>query len=201
MIFLLNRVHSDLVNFRFETLYKNQKVQFDQFKSDGTVSFKSNDTFIAVDVDKKTDKQSERVLQGVFGFGENNGHIYYSGDENASCFNGMYYWTFELVNKTYTVYEVCLGRKGIYLCIYDGDELIAQISKNTKTKNNNNQYEIFSKKDVFELLSCICIFWDMLHFPPGSVHDFGKMNAWNRELREKYDGDFIKNVKNNFYGV
>lgn len=201
MIFILNRVHTDSIHFHFEAVYKNQKVSYAPFKSDQSKSFKSDDAFVAINTDAKTDKEATRVLQGVFGFGENNGHIYYTGDENASCFNGMYYWNFELVNKTYTVYEVCLGRKGIYLCVYDGDELIAQISKNTKTKHNNNQYEIFSKVADLNLLSCICIFWDMLHYPPDSIHDFGKMNAWNRALREKFDVDFIKDVKNNFYGV
>ena len=199
MIYTLTKKRTDPFSLYYEDIYQGDKTEYIPFRTDNTINFKSDNSFIAIDISKKTNEKADKLQQGVFCLNGENGHIFYSGDEGADYLNGMYFWTFETVNKIYTVYEVCLGRKGIYLCLYNGDELIAQISKDTKARGNCNQYDIYSKTSDKELFSYACIFWDTFNFPEDSIFDFGKMNTWNREIREKYDPNFIKNVKSNFY--
>ena len=46
------------------------------------------------------------------------GITYDCGERGTHFFNGIYYWTFELENEVYTVYEVGFGHRAIYYCVY-----------------------------------------------------------------------------------
>ncbi len=124
-------------------------------------------------------------------------HIYYCTKKGSNFINGIYYLELKYDDNIYKVYEVGLKRKGIYLCIYRNYELVAMVSKAIKTKHFSGFYEIYAKDDVpAEILLLFSSYWDIIRWAEvesSSVNH--SLNTWQKELKEKYDENFIPEIK------
>lgn len=123
--------------------------------------------------------------------------IYYCTKKGSNFINGIYYWELKHCNDVYRFYEVGLKKKGIYLCVYRNDELVAIVSKTMKTRHFSGSYEIYAKNDVsVEILLLFSSYWDItrwMEVESCSVNHV--LNTWQKELKEKHDENFILEIK------
>ena len=148
---------------------------------------------------KRTEKDGNETKQlaGEFTIPSGiKGEIYYCGRKGSNFLNGVYYWTFEVENQKFIAYEVGFGRKGIYLCIWKDNKLFAIVSKDVHTKRFESNYTIYSEDDMPLEMVCICsLFWDLSrYYPTSSAEEFHTLNTWQKELKNKFDADFIKRI-------
>lgn len=124
-------------------------------------------------------------------------YIYYCTKKGSNFINGIYYWELKYYNDVYKFYEVGLKRKGIYLCIYRNDELVAIVSKEMSTKHFSGKYAIYSKIDVpVEILLLFSLYWDITRWVDVESCSINhSLNTWQRELKEKFDESFISEIK------
>lgn len=123
--------------------------------------------------------------------------IYYCGKKGSNFLNGIYFWTFEMSNQIIEAYEVGFGRKGIYLCLWSDNTLIAIISKKLHNKNFESSYQIFAQSaDIMALMIIAASFWDITrYFVTTSSEEWHTLNTWQKELKNKYDPAFIPRIK------
>lgn len=124
------------------------------------------------------------------------GEMFYCGKKGSNFLNGIYFWAFRINNQEYLAYEVGFKRKGIYLCIWNNDQTLAIISKDTHTKHFESNYTVYAENGLSsELLSVCTLFWDLVrYYPSSSSEEYHTLNTWQRELRNKYDADFIARI-------
>ena len=134
---------------------------------------------------------------GTFSLDNITGDIFYCGKKGSNFLNGIYFWSFVLNNEIYNAYEVGFGRKGIYLCVWKNDQLIAVISKKIHTKNFESNYSIYAENcQNFELLIIISAYWDISrYFVSSSGEEWHTLYTWQKELKNKYDPEFIPKIK------
>lgn len=112
------------------------------------------------------------------------------------------YYEFTLENETYYGYEVGFGKKGLYLCIYKGEELIAIVQKNLKVVNFKDSYVAYLEDEKymsvvvpFSIYYDVTAYGDVMEWSTLSIKE-KRVNTTSKELRSKYDADFIKRVVN-----
>lgn len=104
-------------------------------------------------------------------------------------------------DETYFLYEVGFGGKGLFLCIYRGDELIAIAEKELTVRNYKDSYTVYaSSADDLKVLVPMIIQYDLTAY--GDVMELSvcsakktKVKTFQKELLAKYDPDFICRVK------
>ena len=101
----------------------------------------------------------------------------------------------------YFLYEVGFGNKGLYLCIYRGDELIAIVEKALLVKDYQDSYEVYttSSENIAVIVPLILHYditahSDMMEVSLASVKR-KKVNTIQKELLKKFDDKFIEKVK------
>lgn len=123
------------------------------------------------------------------------------GATKGLFFKGYTYYELEYQGRIYAFYEVGLGTKGLYLCLYDGDRLLAMAGKDRVVKNYQDTYTLYLKSGTdFPLLSAALLYYDVVSygdFMKLSVHSTKRtiVIARNKELLAKYDPDFIAQVR------
>jgi len=140
-------------------------------------------------------KRKENEVAKIYN-GQEESMIYYCTQKGSNFFNGIFFWKVCYEDRSYEVYEVGHGRKGIYYCIWSQGKTIAIISKEMHTKNFESNYFVFCEEDVpCELLVSINIFIDITrYFPSEAGEEFHALNTWQKELKNKYDPDFIPRI-------
>lgn len=110
------------------------------------------------------------------------------------------YYEFVLENEVYYGYEVGFGKKGLYLCIYKGEELVAIVQKNLKVVNYKDSYVAYLEDEKymsvvvpFSIYYDVTAYGDVMEWSVLSVKE-KRVNSTSKELRSKYDADFIKRV-------
>ena len=101
----------------------------------------------------------------------------------------------------YFLYEVGFGHKGLYLCIYRGEELIAIADKELTVINYQDKYTVYTKNDEFiQFIMPLIMHYDITKY--GDVMDISLrsvkksvVNTIQKELRAKYDPNFILQIK------
>lgn len=97
-------------------------------------------------------------------------------------------------------YTVGLGRKGIYICIYNNqNQLVAIVSKKLTVRNGRSQYTMYMVSD--EWCEYITIVTEIIHQMDYEEHDQNAntivgntLNTWQKGLLAKYDPNFISGV-------
>lgn len=130
--------------------------------------------------------------------GETIGCIYH---KITKYFFGYTYYEQQLNGRQFSAYEVGLGKDGVKIPIYEGDQQVALIEKGTVVYDNKDEYDLFAL-DLFylEAAAIFNIYYDIIRFKdPGEiVHKSKKVNyiyTWREELKAKYDPAFRNRVE------
>lgn len=104
-------------------------------------------------------------------------------------------------NEEFFLYEVGFGSKGLFLCIYKGDELIAIADKDLIVINYQDKYTVYSESSEYASIIMTLIMHyditahgDMMEISLASVKK-KKVNTIQKELIAKYDSSFIPKIK------
>ncbi len=143
-----------------------------------------------------TDGPITRKEAGVFDLNGSAGCIYDCGKRGSNIFNGIGYWSFCCDGNVLDAYEVGFGKKGTYCCVWSDDQLIAIISKALRTKHFETGYIIYLEDETyFELLVLINAYWDMTrNHRSGSASSYSTLHTPQKELKNKYDPNFILRI-------
>lgn len=121
--------------------------------------------------------------------------------KTGKLFSGYAYFELNFKDRQYIGYEVGLGADGIALCLYYNDTMVALIDKNTKVVNFCDEYAMYlSDESLLSIAALYAVYYDMLKFANiGEVKLFSETQTYlithNKELKEKYDPDFIQQIK------
>ena len=157
-------------------------------------------------------KENGAIIQNVALVDMAGEHIYvnYISKKGQGLFGRYSYWTFVYQGHKYDLYEVGLGREGIWLCIYCDDVTVAQCQLHTKVINYENEYTMYAVDTLpKELLVMIMTIWDVQGWFLDKLHDVDGAKDLNKtanhnttnyyrktiqkDLKAKYDSNFIQN--------
>lgn len=136
--------------------------------------------------------------------------IDYVSKKGQGLFGRYAYWNFIYQNHAYDLYEVGLGKDGIWLCIYQDGLTIAQCQLHTTVVNYENEYTMYAQDDISkELLVMIMTLWDVQGWFLDKIKDVEgakdltkkanhnktrySLSTVQKELKARYNPDFIKN--------
>lgn len=111
------------------------------------------------------------------------------------------YYEFTLDNEVYYGYEVGFGRRGLYLCIYHGDQLIAIVDKSVTVVNFQDCFTAYLSDEQYAKLTILfVIYYDVIAYnDPREIALLSvqqrSVNTIQKELIAKYDPDFIAKIK------
>lgn len=113
------------------------------------------------------------------------------------------YYDASFEGEQYYAYEVGFGSKGLYLCIYKNEELIAIVDKALKVINFKDTYRAYIKnKADFDIVMLFTIYYDATSY--GDVMEIAvlsvkekRVNTIQKELINKFDQSFIDSIKAN----
>ena len=145
---------------------------------------------------KMTDRLSFKIFEANELIGKIVGATKKTGFLKAYAYYDV---TFE--GKQYYAYEVGFGSKGLYLCIYRDEQLIAIIDKALKVVNFKDTYKAFIKNDSdFDIVILFTIYYDATSY--GDVMEIAvlslkekRVNTIQKELISKFDQSFIDTIK------
>lgn len=145
---------------------------------------------------KLSDRLSFKLFENQFMLGRIVGRTKKTGFLKAYAF---YEFTFN--EETYFGYEVGFGAKGLYLCIYRGEELIAIVEKELRVVNFKDNYiaYILDSKYLnvvlpFAIYYDVTSYGDIMEIAVVSVRE-KRVNTIQKELINKFDEKFIEQVK------
>lgn len=111
--------------------------------------------------------------------------------------------TLHTATGEFHLYEVGLGSKGIYACIYCADTLIAIAEKERVVVNKKDTYTIYMEDSrFFKEVAQLMLQYDISaysydkEFVAVSIAKT-KLNTFSKELNSKYDPTYIERVKKN----
>ena len=145
-------------------------------------------------------KMVERMSFKIFEDNNKVGHIV--GKTQKTGFLKAYpYYEFEYNQKLYYGYEVGFGSKGLFLCIYDGEKLIAIVDKKLRVVNFRDSYTAYVEGEQYvPVVVPFTLYYDSATY--GDVMDIAvvsikekRVNTVQKELIAKYDPTFIPKVK------
>lgn len=104
-------------------------------------------------------------------------------------------------DDTYYGYEVGFGAKGLYLCIYRNEQLIAIVDKKLRVVNFKDTYTAYLENDDDAMIvSLFVVYYDTTAY--GDVMEIAvrsvkerRVNTIQKELIDKYDANFIPKIK------
>ena len=114
---------------------------------------------------------------------------------------GYAYYEIVFGDEIYEGYEVGFGHKGLYLCVYKNDRLIAIIDKKLVTINFKDAYTVYMEDATCTLpILAFLTYYDVTVY--GDLMDVAVLSAKERivvtpqkELIAKYDPNFIPRIK------
>lgn len=113
-------------------------------------------------------------------------------------------YVFELSEKLYYAYDIAKGRKGHTLFIYEDEKAVAAITHPRTIVNYKDEYELYIDESCIDpkMVILLCIFWDVMEFESGDAQFASGPTIRTRidwtipkEIRERYDPEFIKRIK------
>ena len=167
-------------------VYFNDKTQYSLYYNPYDASYGT----------KLKDKLSFKVLQDERVIGK------ILGQTKAVGFLKSYpYYEFTFQNEHYYGYEVGFGSKGLYLCIYKGDQLIAIVDKALRVINYKDSYTAYLQNEQYAKVVValvtyydIVAYGDLMQIALLSVQE-RRVNTIQKELIAKYDPTFIPKIK------
>ena len=129
------------------------------------------------------------------------------GDTQKTGFlKAIAYYNINIGGRSYRGYEVGLGEDGLYLCIYDdNDTMIATVKKKMNTVNYKDAYTAYiangdSTEEYVKAVLPFILYYDITVFADVMERSVATArqtftNTAQREVREKFDPEFIARVK------
>lgn len=123
--------------------------------------------------------------------------------EKTGFLKAIAFYEIILSGKKYRGYEVGLGAKGLYLCIYDDkDQLVSIVQKNAVTINFKDSYVAYITNDKpcanmvipFVLYYDVTVFGDIMERAVGSAKQSFATTV-QKEVLTKFNPDFIASIK------
>ena len=114
-------------------------------------------------------------------------------------FFGYSYFQIVCGDIVYTGYEIGLGKKGLFLCIYINDMQVALFERNNIIVNNLDTYTVNTNQhENLELIFLLGIYYDYLQKRNTANIKYSKtqyiLSSTNKELLSKYDSNFINSI-------
>lgn len=115
---------------------------------------------------------------------------------------GYEFFRASLFHTDYCIYEVGLGNRGHFLCVYEQDiRLVGMIEVALEVKNSLNSYLAYTEDaDTAKLLALLALYMDYAQHSSG-IQDVGITTqtheahyTTNKELLRKYDPNFITHI-------
>ncbi|HHU71352.1 MAG TPA: hypothetical protein GXZ21_04865 [Clostridiales bacterium] len=126
---------------------------------------------------------------------------YIVGRTKGRFFKGYAYSEMEYQGIRYQSYEVGMGSKGLYLCIYLDDNLIATVKKDKNVIDFKDNYMLYLiSNEYFIIVALFTLYYDVLNFGDileRQVHSSTTTIKYtrNKELLAKYDPSFIQRIQ------
>lgn len=111
------------------------------------------------------------------------------------------YYEITFDNEVYYVYEVGFGSKGLYLCVYKGDMLIAIVDKALRVINYKDSYVAYLLNEQYaKIVTAFVVYYDVTAY--GDLMQIAllsvkerRVNTVQKDLIEKFDPNFIPRIK------
>ena len=110
------------------------------------------------------------------------------------------YLAFTYGEENYYLYEVGFGHKGLYLCVYQEDHLIAIADKALVVKNYRDMYKVYAEDEAnLQAILPLLLQYDLTaHGDLMEISLYSKkkkiVNTIQKELKEKYDPAFVERI-------
>ena len=201
-------VRKNISIMEFQFIYSNDSCVFGDFKKKKLKRSNQFETFNIANVEVKM--SSPTLLEGIKSaftikqefftliIANEQCIVYYCGKKGTNFLNGIDFWTITYQGREYTFYEVGKGHKGIYLCIWENENIVAISSKHTHSKHFGSEYDLYFENQALplELVLSINLCWDLMRYwPDDSSEVWYTLNTWQKELKNKYDPAFIPKIK------
>ncbi len=120
--------------------------------------------------------------------------------EKIGFLKSYIYHKIEYKGTVYSAYEVGFGNKGLYLCIYKGDKIIAIVNKKLRVINYKDSYVCYleNEEDADMVISYV-VYYDMVSY--GDWLDISLYSGeeklvvtLQKELKAKFVADFIPKI-------
>jgi hypothetical protein len=121
--------------------------------------------------------------------------------KTGKLFGAYPYYEFSWNDNLYFAYEVGFGSKGLFICLYDGEELIAVVDKQLRVVNFKDTYTAYMANSKYTTIVIpfmiyydVTAYGDVMERAVLSVHK-KNVTTLQKELIAKYDPDFIPRIK------
>lgn len=143
----------------------------------------------------------ERLSFKLFQEGTQVGTLVGATKKTGRLFGGYPYYEISYFGQEYQLYQVGFGSIGLYLCLYQGDRLLAIAEKDLEVINYQDTYTLYlDSPEQFHLMTVALLYYDVISyddFMKISVHSRKKdcVVTPQRELQQKYDPTFIPRIR------
>lgn len=126
---------------------------------------------------------------------------YIVGRTKGRFLKGYAYYEMKYNEAMYHCYEIGLGNKGLFLCIYQGDTLIAVVEKALKVIDFKDNYMLYlTSEKYFSVTALFTLYYDVTSYGnilERKVHSSATTLKFtrNKELLAKFDPLFIQRIK------
>ena len=183
--------------------YANITAPFVTGKFEATVAIESGETVLLYynPYDKSWgEKLQDRLSFKVLSNTGKLGHIL-GKTRKIGFLKGYAYYEIVFGDEIYEGYEIGFGHKGLYLCIYKQERLIAVIDKKLATVNFKDFYTVYMECATYAMpVLAFLTYYDVTAY--GDLMDVAVLSLKERivvtpqkELIAKYDPDFIPRIK------
>lgn len=172
---------------------------FPQGRIDMNIQMGNNTYFFQLDP-SVGGKLRESCAFRLYEDGRQIGRFMEAGKRTGIIF-GYQYFQIQFRETEYQLYPVGFGRDGLYLCLYQGDRLVAMVDKELTTINFRDVYHLYlEREEDLLVLAAATLQYDVLFYGDfGEIRTYSKATklvyATNNELISKYDPDFIPRIK------
>lgn len=120
--------------------------------------------------------------------------------EKIGFLKSYIYHKIEYKGTEFSAYEVGFGNKGLYLCVYKGDRIIAIVNKKLRVTNYKDSYVCYLESEEYaDIVISYVIYYDMVSY--GDLLEVALHSGeeklvvtLQKELKAKFVADFIPNI-------
>jgi len=146
-------------------------------------------------------KIADRLSFKVFDNETHVGHIVGRTQKTGKFLCAYPYYEFIYHGEEYRGYEIGFGGKGLFICLYKNDKLLAIVDKRLRVINFKDIYTAYIENSQFaSVLIPFILYYDVTAH--GDVMEIAllsvqekRVNTIQKELIVKYDPDFIPRIK------
>lgn len=110
------------------------------------------------------------------------------------------YYAIAYKGTMYYGYEVGFGRKGLFLCVYEGDKIVAIVDKKLRVVNFKDTYTVYLEEEIYApVVTLFTLYYDSATY--GDVMEIARIsveqkwvNTMHKELINKFDPVFLSKV-------